>query len=163
MKKSTHSPRVWKYERSAADPSTRSAVINRTNFAAPNGCWEWTGTLSPEGYGILGFNRHGVSRKLLAHRLALHLAGRPVPEDKVVDHLCRNRKCIRPEHLEIVAITENVMRGEGYFARNARKTHCPQGHVYSGDNVYLYISKLGNPARSCRACAEHRRKTKLPH
>lgn len=161
MHKSTHSPRVWKYERATEEPQTRAEFINRTRFDGPNGCWLWTGTLNEGGYGLFHFNRDGLHRHLLAHRLALHLSGRPVPQDKVVDHLCRNRQCVNPDHLEIVDTLTNVMRGNGYFAVNARKTHCRHGHLLEGDNVRWGISRrTGGPTRDCRACETRRRRSR---
>lgn len=83
-----------------------------------------------------------------AHRAAYELLIAPIPNDKVIDHLCRNPSCVNPDHLEVVTQRENILRGIGPSAIHARKTHCPRGHPYSGDN--LYISP--NRQRRCRTC-----------
>lgn len=107
--------------------------------------WLWTGTLSANGYGR--FYLRG--RFLAAHRVSLLLAGRDVPDALTVDHLCRVRNCVRPDHLELVTIRENVLRGTGLSAVNAMKTHCPKGHEYTADNTYH--NGKGN-YRRCRVC-----------
>lgn len=111
------------------------------------GCWEWQGkSVQTSGYGQLNY---GGTRRL-AHRLAYELAVGPVPEGLVLDHLCRNRLCVNPMHLEPVTNRENLRRGEGWAGRNARKTHCDRGHELTADNVKVRPSRNG---RECRACA----------
>lgn len=84
-----------------------------------------------------------------AHRYAYeHFIG-PIPEGLQVDHLCRVRNCVNPDHLEAVTCRENVLRGDGVAAANARATHCPQGHAYDEANTYTWT----NGGRHCRACA----------
>lgn len=70
-----------------------------------------------------------------------------IPEGMVLDHLCRNRACINPDHLEPVTQRENILRGEGVAAKNAQKTHCKHGHQFTKENTYLYQGK-----RLCREC-----------
>lgn len=157
MSNASHAPRTWKYERAAAEPTMRAHVINRTSFDGPGGCWEWQGTRRENGYGVVSYVRDGVTRRLLAHRLALHLAGRPVPESMTVDHLCRNRACLNPDHLEVVSLVINVMRGDGFYAMNARKTHCAHGHEFTPENTGTRTTKAGT-ARYCKACVRMRQK-----
>jgi hypothetical protein len=83
-----------------------------------------------------------------AHRLYYELEKGPIPKGLTLDHLCRVRCCVNPDHLEPVTPVENVMRGESFFAKQARRTHCPQGHEYIGRN--LMITRRGE--RKCRAC-----------
>lgn len=114
---------------------------------AESGCWEWTGTKLHGGYGMIGEGgRKG--RMLLAHRAAYQELVGPIPEGLTLDHLCRNRGCVNPEHLEPVTGTENVLRGEGPTAKNARKTECPKGHPYSDENT-----RRTPTGRICRTCA----------
>lgn len=110
-------------------------------------CWTWRGTTGDKGYGR--FWRNGSNA--LAHRVAWELAhGTPSPDGMQLDHLCRNPSCVRPSHLQPVTCRENLHRSpDTQAAINAAKTHCPQGHPYSGDNVR---HRKGG-GRSCRTCA----------
>lgn len=116
------------------------------------GCWLWDGATTV-GYGRIKRN----SRIDMAHRITYELFVGPIPENLTIDHLCRVRSCVNPAHLEPVTIAVNVMRGESLPARNARKTHCPQGHPYDDENTYV------NPTtgwRLCRSCAREARRAR---
>lgn len=87
-------------------------------------CWLWTGSRSV-GYGNLGIDGQTV----LAHRYVYELEIGPIPDGLQIDHLCRVRHCVNPDHLETVTQRENIMRSPiSVTAINARKTHCPAGH-----------------------------------
>ena len=107
-------------------------------------CWEWTGATSG-GYGYL--RQRGINH--LAHRLIYELLVGPIPDGLVIDHLCRNRSCVNPGHLEPVAFQENVLRGTGVTAENAAKTHCKHGHEFTAANT-IPATALGG--RKCRSC-----------
>ena len=111
-----------------------------------NGCWLWTGSLNLGGYGL--FKRPSPERVGVAHRYAYEVLVGPIPEGLNLDHLCRVRNCVNPRHVEPVTQRENIMRGESIVARAAAATHCPSGHPYAGDNVY--VNQQGY--RYCRAC-----------
>ncbi len=109
-----------------------------------DGCWVWTAALTA-GYGSFGV-RHGVVRR--AHRLAYEYLVGPIPEGLQLDHLCRNRACVRPDHLEPVTCRENLLRGVGPTAQRSAQTQCVNGHALTGGNVYI----KPNGCRNCRAC-----------
>ena len=114
-----------------------------------DGCWAWTGHTN-NGYGRV--TRY--FRNFYAHRYSLLQHGIEVPADREVDHLCRNRRCVNPSHLEIVTTSVNIVRSLPYkdTGRLGRwhlaKTHCPQGHPYGGDNLYIRT----DGGRECRTC-----------
>jgi hypothetical protein len=116
-----------------------------------SGCIEWIGGLSDVGYGqfYVGMKANPTTGKGYAHRWSYEYHVGPIPEGLHIDHLCRNRRCVNPEHLEPVTLAENVLRGSGASAANAAKTHCPQGHPLSGDNLYVHPTKN---MRRCREC-----------
>lgn len=103
-------------------------------------CWEWRGSRDQAGYGRVHWN----GRSTRAHRVAYELARSPIPEGLTIDHLCRNRGCVNPAHLEPVTLRENILRGNTFQAANAAKTHCPQGHPYS------FVNSKGS--RECQTC-----------
>jgi hypothetical protein len=109
-----------------------------------DGCWLWTGAINASGYGGVNIN----SKYYVAHRVSYEYLLGPVPEGLFLDHLCRVRNCVNPEHLEPVTHKENALRGMSPFAKNARKTHCPKGHRYDEINT-----RLTSRGRSCKACA----------
>lgn len=115
-------------------------------------CWEWQGTKQAE-YGL--FREDG--KNVLAYRWSYAFFGGVVPEGLQLDHLCRNRSCVNPAHLEPVTPRDNTLRGTGPAAKNAQKTHCKWGHPLSGDNLYVIIRKgTPNPRRACKTCIQKR-------
>lgn len=111
----------------------------------PNGCWVWTGCIIRNGY--------GQCRQAYVHRMAWEQIRGPIPPGLQLDHLCRNRACCNPDHLEPVTNRENVVRGFGPTAINARKTECKRGHAYTEENTYHYR----DGRRDCRVCMKMRR------
>lgn len=116
-----------------------------------SGCWAWMGSLNKSGYGSITIG--GWTRN--AHRVSYELACGPVPDGLDLDHLCRVRCCINPDHLEPVTRRENLRRGRGnrnLAAVAVAKTHCPYGHPYEGPN--LYTDARGR--RTCVTCQRQR-------
>ena len=114
-------------------------------------CFVWTGCKNNGGYGCVIRQVNGKRKTLRIHRLAYEHFYGTIPEGLVPDHLCRNRACANPEHIELVTNYENIRRGMGYTAKNARKTHCCRGHEFTEDNTYFnYKNRF--PRRQCRHC-----------
>jgi hypothetical protein len=126
-------PRVY----SRTDATDRFFTFVLQDLAA-DGCWRWLGNLSHNGYGRFWFD----GRNMPAHRYIWELKNGPVPVGLEIDHLCRSRSCVNPDHLEAVTHQENQRRGCGSV------THCRHGHPLSGDN--LYICPRGR--RECKTC-----------
>jgi HNH endonuclease len=119
----------------------KSAVVNGPLATQ---CWLWRGGL------IDGYAQVKIDQKTRrVHRIMYELHRGPIPDGLTLDHLCRCRSCINPGHVEPVENKVNVLRGVGHTARNARKTHCPYGHPFSGDNLLIVPA---TKARRCRTC-----------
>ena len=110
-------------------------------------CWLWTAGRVWNGYGRFKV----AGRHVYAHRFAYELLDGPIPDGLQLDHLCRVRHCVNPAHLELVTNRENSLRGESFSAINAAKTHCPQGHPLTPEN--LVPSALRRGSRACLICS----------
>ena len=99
---------------------------------------------------VLRGEPEGRAKTRLLHRVMWEKwHGKSIPEGMTIDHLCRNRACFNPLHLEVVTLRENILRGESLAAANAKKTRCPRGHAYDATNTYTSPRRL----RHCRRCA----------
>lgn len=114
----------------------------------PSGCWQWTAGLFPNGYGRFWFDGRGH----LAHRWAYRALVGEIPDGLSLDHLCRNRACVNPSHLDPVTTRDNILRGSGLAAINAKKAHCPSGHEYTERNTRVKRLASGLSERVCRIC-----------
>lgn len=122
------------------------------NDVYPTECWQWIGGKHQNGYGVF----YVKNKQILAHRWSYEHFKEPIPENLVIDHLCRNRACVNPEHMEIVTTRENAIRGIGPSAINAKRTKCTHGHEFTKENTYV------NPSgtRECRTCKLNRQRIK---
>lgn len=111
-------------------------------------CWEWQRTTSNLGYARFFYDH----RLGYGHRYAWESAHGPIPQGLTLDHLCRNRRCVNPDHLETVTLKENLLRGDTPTARAALRTHCHQGHPV----------EPRQPCRLCRMLTDRRFRARHP-
>jgi hypothetical protein len=109
-------------------------------------CWEWTAHTLPNGYGTFSL----LSRPYLVHRIAYFLYKGELTDGLQIDHLCRNRRCVNPEHLEEVTPRVNTLRGISPSALNYGKPSCKNGHRFSKENTYIRRDR--NKGRECKTC-----------
>jgi hypothetical protein len=121
--------------------------------AAASGCWQWTGPINVKGSGAGYGQTRYMGLRYLVHRLVYELVVGPIRVGLTLDHLCRNRSCVNPEHLEQVSLAENRARARKTDPSGARC--CPSGHAYAGDNILWGISH-GRRTRRCRRCNRER-------
>lgn len=137
IKKMTPEERFWK----------------KVNMSA--NCWDWVGTINKDGYGYgiptALFKKFNTDR---AHRVAWMLYGFHIPHGMFIDHICRNRKCVKPAHLRVVTPRENALENNNCAgALNKNKNSCVRGHMFSGKN--LYVRTVGGKTRRyCKECRE---------
>lgn len=124
----------------------RLKFYSKIRFNEKTTCWEWIGRIDKDGYGKFGFfifNSRAYVISLLLHGFTLN-------QELVIDHLCRNKACCNPEHLEQVTQKENSLRGLGGY-HNLLKTHCKNGHEFTPQNTYINENK-----RVCKTCNRNR-------
>ena len=112
-------------------------------------CWLWTGTIGLKGYGRFFL----AKKEKVVHRIFYELFKGAIPKDLTIDHLCRVRHCVNPEHLEAVTSKDNVLRGIGLTAICARRIACAKGHPYIDNSFKLTKKRDGTIYRRCRVCA----------
>lgn len=135
------------------DPEAARRYIRARVAITDAGCWEWQRSTKPEGYG----SAHIESRTLPAHRASLLAEGAQMPLLHPVDHLCRNRACVNPEHLEAVTVSVNAQRGANVISRRGKPTGCRKHGLVDGRAHYW---NHGNVAWNCFVCDRERKEKK---
>lgn len=135
-----------------ADETLFDRFWEKVDKNAANGCWLWTASLDTKGYGQIGIS---YDRKKRAHVVSYVWSKGEVPEGKEIDHLCRNRACVNPEHLEAVSHRENCLRGPSENMVLHRSGKCKRGHLMTPENTWVstkIYKGRGGPKRQCRIC-----------
>ena len=133
----------WTIRAMRGFPTRPAWIVDETTA-----CWQWQGSLFCKGYGYT--TRRGRDER--AHRVTYELVNGPIPDGLVIDHLCRNRGCVNPAHMEVVTSRENTLRGDTLAAKQAARTTCPRGHEYD------YFHGGRRYCRTCMAANEKRRR-----
>ena len=105
-------------------------------------CWIWQGYKNKKGYG-----KFYAGKQLYSHRYSYLIHKGIINHLMQIDHLCKNTSCCNPDHLEEVTQRINLLRGDTNTSKNAKKTHCPKGHEYFGNNLFY-----DNGSRQCKKC-----------
>jgi hypothetical protein len=122
--------------------------LSKININQKNECWEWSGYLT-SGYGNIRIGKENF----LAHRFSFSLFNDIDISNSIIDHGCKNRSCVNPDHLRVVSQAFNVIENsQGIAARNTRKTHCLNGHELNEENTY---KRKDRPARNCKQCSRN--------
>lgn len=139
-------------EKALISSVSKKVVLEKfeSRYVVSGGCWLWIRAVNSNGYGRIQFKQISC----LAHRMSLFLFGDGVPHGLVVDHKCKNKRCVNPKHLRIVTAKENALKNNGGVAEvNRNKTHCLRGHPLSGENLYTQKS---TGYRYCKECNRRR-------
>lgn len=146
------------------EPAVARRFWAKVELNHETGCWKWRGAVNSRGYGQFALDT--VSKS--AHRVSYQLHVGAIPEDLQLDHLCGNKRCVNPLHLEPVTAAENLARARAgglihpslISQANAAKTHCKRGHPLAGDNLYT-DPKGHRYCRQCKRAADRRRNARL--
>ena len=130
-------------------------LIDRSIPEPNTGCWLWLGSVSQDGYSQVG------KPPWSGHRIAFEVKHGPVPEGMEVDHICRVRCCVNPDHMQPLTHYDNLIKSYRKVSPNSLKTHCPKGHPLDGENLRLKktSTRLG-VSRQCKACERDRYQAK---
>lgn len=126
-------------------PKIINKFLNKTKITPS--CWIWTGYIDKDGYGMLTDRS-----RYLVHRISYQLYNGKIIDNMVIDHLCKNRKCVNPNHLDMITKQENNLRSSSPSSINIRKKKCKHGHILTNENTYIQKFTYRKPRRLCRKC-----------
>lgn len=130
----------WRGKRNVRSPEERFwAKVRKTHT-----CWLWLGHLDKDGYGNIRVGLH----RIMAHRFSYKLYYSFIDPNLTINHLCENKSCVNPTHLELISLKGNLMYSDTPAKRNSEKIFCNRGHLLSGYNLYL----PKNGSRQCKRC-----------
>jgi HNH endonuclease len=128
--------------------------LKKVRFNEDSFCWEWIGSKDWFGYGKMIIEL----KSYYAHRISYEIFNGKIGDNLVIDHLCKNKSCLNPEHLEATSRAENTRRGTGFAGKNRQKEFCPKGHKLDKENLNSWDLKRGK--RGCEECRQIRQKTR---
>ena len=136
----------------------KARIVARVEIEANAGCWIWQGSLDRHGYGRFKATINGQKRSFSAHRAAYLAFRGPITPGLVPDHLCRNRACVNPAHMEIVTISVNTLRGDHAGKKGRSGTRPRVGcNLHGMTDGYLHAMQNGRIRWVCRPCAKYRK------
>ena len=139
------------YPKPLPEPYAKTLRLMWSKMSTPKGCWEWTGSLLSSGYPqSIAVNGSGERNLFRPQRLMFHWFKYPIPDGFVVDHLCKNHKCVNPDHMEDITHELNVARG-------LKRKYCKRGHPQTQENRYAYSSH-GRRRERCKPCMLRRKR-----
>ncbi len=140
--------------------ASKDRLMKMVSVYASDGCWVWMGAVGSSGYGTMEV----LGKTALVHRVSYELHKGEIPAGMVIDHICKNKICVNPDHLRVVTHKQNTLENsDAPTAINAKKTHCIHGHPLSGDNLKLAVGTTNGKIKKERVCRTCQRTYQLQY